>query len=224
MANFWRHRSPDRMCWCHVHLNHRQPSQIHRPYLFYFALHQSCHSQLPGSRRIRHFVPGRHVSPSINHHAWGCADKFRYSGTAAGLAGTARLLFGAVATAIFGNVTNGKYASQLSTRVAENVAQFNFPAANLKALAAAAKLNTAAAFKAVPGITPQIQAAAAHGNKEAYLDGAHLSYQVALAFGLLGCIAALFIPSIDSRKYTKKTVALQEADRKAIIEKKDVHA
>jgi hypothetical protein len=87
-------------------------------------------------------------------------------------------------------------------------------------LVAAAKLNTAAAYKTVPGITPQVIAAATLGNKEAYLSGAHLSYQVALAFGLCGCIAALFIPSIDERKYTKKTVALQEADRKALEDHK----
>jgi hypothetical protein len=100
------------------------------------------------------------------------------------------------------------------------VESYNFPEGNIAKLAAAAKLGTAAAFKAVPGITPQIQAAAVLGNRRAYLDGAHLSYQVALAFGLCGCIAALFIPSIDRRKYTDKTVALQEADRKAIYEKK----
>jgi hypothetical protein len=142
------------------------------------------------------------------------------SGTAAGLAGTARLLFGAIATAIFSNVTNGKYATSLPTSVRSNVQGLNFSAANMSKLIAAAKLNTAAAYKAVPGITPQVIAAATLGNKEAYLNGARLSYQVALAFGLCGCIAALFIPSIDSRKYTKKTVALQEADRKALEDHK----
>jgi hypothetical protein len=142
------------------------------------------------------------------------------SGTAAGLAGTARLLFGAIASAIFSNVTNGKYATSLAPSVRSNIAPFNFPTANISKLIAAAKLNTAAAYKAVPGTTPQIIAAATLGNKEAYLSGAHLSYQVALAFGLCGCIAALFIPSIDQRKYTKKTVALQEADRKALEDQK----
>jgi hypothetical protein len=90
----------------------------------------------------------------------------------------------------------------------------------MAALVAAARLGTPAAYEAVDGLTPEVQAAAALGNQQAYLSGAHLSYQVALAFGLCGCIAALFIPSIDSRKYTKKTVALQEADRKAVEAKK----
>jgi hypothetical protein len=141
-------------------------------------------------------------------------------GTAAGLAGTSRLLAGAVATAIFSNVTNNKYASTLPNSVRENVSRFNLPADTLKKLITAARLNTAAAYRAVPGITPAIQAAASLGNKQAYLTGAHLSYQVALAFGLCGVIAAFFIPSVDERKYTKKTVAVQQQDRKALEEKK----
>jgi hypothetical protein len=81
-------------------------------------------------------------------------------------------------------------------------------------------VGTTAAYATVPGVTAQVQAAATMGNKLAYLDGAKLSYLVALAFGLLGCIAALWIPDIDARKYTKKTVALQEKDREALEQKK----
>jgi hypothetical protein len=117
-------------------------------------------------------------------------------------------------------VTNNKYANTLPNQIRSAVARYNLPAASLAKLIPAAKLGTAAAFKAVPGITPAIQAAASYANKEAYLAGAHLSYQVALAFGLLGVIAALFIPSVDTRKYTDKTVAVQHADRKLLEEKK----
>jgi Fungal trichothecene efflux pump (TRI12) len=145
-------------------------------------------------------------------------------GTAAGLAGTARLLFGAVATAIFSNVTTNKYRSVLPGEVRSAVASLDIPSSSMAKLIAAAGANTAAAYKAVPGITPAIEVAATLANKQAYLTGAHLSYQVALAFGLLGCVAALFIPSIDHRKYTKKTVALQEADRRALEAGKGVGA
>jgi len=141
-------------------------------------------------------------------------------GTAAGIAGTSRLIFGAVAIAIFSNITNNKYGQTLGSQVAANVQGLGFDPTNIARLAAAARLNTAAAFAAVPGITPAVQAAAVLANRQAYLGGAHQSYQVALAFGLCGCIAAFFIPSVDRRKYTKKTVAIQEADRKAIETKK----
>ncbi|KAF2743842.1 MFS general substrate transporter [Sporormia fimetaria CBS 119925] len=141
-------------------------------------------------------------------------------GTAAGLAGTSRLLAGAVATAIFSNVTNNKYASVLGNQVRNNLATFDLSSDTITKLITAARLNTAAAYEAIPGISPAVQAAATLANKEAYLDGARLSYQVALAFGLCGVIAAFFIPSVDKRKYTSKTVAVQQADRKALNEKK----
>lgn len=140
-------------------------------------------------------------------------------GTAAGLAGTSRLLAGAIATAIFSNVTNNKYNASLSGAVLANVRSFNLPNETLARLVAAAKANTAAAYQGVPGITPGVRAAATLGNKQAYLEGAHLSYRVALAFGLLGVICAFFIPSIDERKYTGRTVAVQSKDRKALEEK-----
>ena len=140
-------------------------------------------------------------------------------GTAAGLAGTSRLLAGAVATAIFSNITNNKYGESLPGQVRSSLSGFNLSAETVTKLITAAKLNTAAAYKAIPGITPAVQAAATLANKKAYLTGAHLSYQVALAFGLCGVIAAFFIPTVDNRKYTRKTVAVQQADRKALGEK-----
>jgi hypothetical protein len=117
-------------------------------------------------------------------------------------------------------VTNNKYGTVLPNRIREAVATFDLPTESLTKLLAAARLNTAAAYNAVPGITPAIRAAATLANKESYLEGAHLSYQVALAFGLCGVIAAFFIPSVDERKYTKRTVAVQQKDRKALEEKK----
>lgn len=147
-------------------------------------------------------------------------------GTAMGLAGTSRLLGGAVAIAIFSNVTNGKYAEVLVPRISETVsgAGINIGTDMLARLVPAARTGAATAFAAVPGITPEIRDLALLGNKLAYIEGARLSYQVALAFGLLGCICALFIPNIDARKYTRKTVAVQQQDRKNLEEKKIVGA
>ncbi|CAA9957232.1 AraJ Arabinose efflux permease [Pyrenophora teres f. maculata] len=145
-------------------------------------------------------------------------------GTAAGLAGTSRLLAGAVATAIFVNVTNNKYEDVLQERVRANLSPFNLSSSTIARLVTAARANTAAGYAAIPGITPSIKAAAVLSNQEAYLEGAHLSYLVALAFGLLGVVAAFFIPSVDKRKYTSKTVAIQRRDRKELQERKSAGA
>lgn len=134
------------------------------------------------------------------------------------MAGTTRLIFGAVATAIFSNVTNNKYDSALLAQVTNSVSTLNFPSANLAKLAAAAKLGTTAAYNAVPGITPAIMAAATRANKLAYLEGTHLTFLVAMGFGFIACIAALFTVSIDTRKYTNKTMAVVEEDHKHLEE------
>jgi hypothetical protein len=123
---------------------------------------------------------------------------------------------------MFGNIANNRYADSLGPAIRDQIAGMGFNEQNMARLIAAARTNTAAAYAAVPGINAQIQAAATYANKEAYLKGTQMAYYVALAFGFLGCIIALFIPSIDERKYTKRTVAVQEADRKAMEDDKVV--
>lgn len=141
------------------------------------------------------------------------------SGTAAGLAGTARLMCGAVAVAIFSNITNNKYGNTLLGAITNHVQGLGFPSERLPQLAAAARLNTPAAYRSVQGATAEVIAAATFANKEAYLSGARLAYQVALAFGLIGCVCAWFIPSIDQRKLNTRTVAVQQKDQQYLQEK-----
>jgi Fungal trichothecene efflux pump (TRI12) len=133
-------------------------------------------------------------------------------GSASGIAGTSRLLFGAVATAIFSNVTTNKYKTELPGQIADGIKGLGFTGS----VASLVKAAIAGSYVGVAGLTPAVQAATVLANKQAYIKGAHESYLIALAFGLVGCICAFFIPSIDTRKFTKKTVALQESDRKQV--------
>lgn len=67
----------------------------------------------------------------------------------------------------------------------------------MPALLEAAALNTAAAYKAVPGITAQITAAAGLAVKQAYVTAFRTTYLVAIAFGAAAMVAAFFTLSID---------------------------
>jgi hypothetical protein len=124
-----------------------------------------------------------------------------------------------LATAIYSNIIGNKYGSVLPDTVARAVSGLGFPTENLAELVSAAKSGSVAAFKTVPGITPQIQEAAVLANKMAYLEGTRLVFLVAIAFGGIGIIACWFTESIDERKYTKKTVAVMETERKAMQQK-----
>lgn len=141
------------------------------------------------------------------------------SGIASGIAGTTRLIFGAMATAIFSNILNNEYTKILPSYVSSAALPLGYPAANMTKLAGAAKVGSAAAFKAVPGITPAIQAAAVKANKLAYLKGSQLVFYVAVAFGVIACVASLFTVSIDRRKYTKNTMAVLETEQRVVSDK-----
>jgi len=131
------------------------------------------------------------------------------------------LLFGAIATAIFSNTLNSEYVKQLPNYISRGATPLGFPAANMTKLATAVKAGTAAAYKAVPGLTPALQVAAVRANKLAYLKGAQLVLFVAVGFGIIACVAALFTVSIDRRKYTKNTMAVLENENRKLGDKED---
>jgi hypothetical protein len=113
------------------------------------------------------------------------------TGSAAGIVGISISTIGTVAITIFSNVTNNKYAGSVSPAVVCNIDRLRFNTANLTKLVVAVVL--------------------AQGSLS---QGAHLSYRVALAFGLCGCIVH------PKHRYTNRTVALQEVHNKALEEKK----
>lgn len=131
------------------------------------------------------------------------------------------MIFGAMATAIFSNLLNNEYTKILPGRIAAVAAPLGFPAANMTKLISAAKVGSAAAYKAVPGLTPAIQTTVIRANKLAYLKASQLVFFVAVAFGIIATIAAFFTVSIDRRKYTKNTMAVQETERRRISEKEE---
>ncbi|KAF2496742.1 MFS general substrate transporter [Lophium mytilinum] len=135
-------------------------------------------------------------------------------GVACGIAGTARLLMGATATAIYSSILSNEYSEKLPGEVTNAVKNLGFPPANIPKLIAAAKLGTAKAYAAVPGITPAIEGAIALANKEAYLQAFHVVFLASLAFGCIGVVAAFFTESVDTRKYTKRTFAVVENEHK----------
>jgi hypothetical protein len=84
-----------------------------------------------------------------------------HSGIAVGLVGTFRLLGGSIATAIYNSIINNSFASALPDQVREQISGLDFPSSNIPELIAAALKNTAATYKAVPGISASVTAAAA---------------------------------------------------------------
>lgn len=84
----------------------------------------------------------------------------------------------------------------------------------MSALIAAAKLNTAAAYAKVPGITPEVIAKAGFAAKLAWVDSFKLVWYVALAFGGLSIIAACCTRSIDPKQMNNSRAVVLENEKK----------
>jgi hypothetical protein len=133
-----------------------------------------------------------------------------HSGIAVGLAGTFRLLGGSIATAIYTSIINNGFESALPDQVREQISSLDFPSSNIPALIAAASKNTAAAYKAVPGISASITAAAALAVKKSYVLAFRTTYLAAIGFGCAAIIAAFFTKDIDrGMKNSNRAVKLE---------------
>lgn len=124
------------------------------------------------------------------------------SGVANGLASTFRLMGGAVATAIYSAILANRFADRLPVKMAPVIQSNNIPSSAIPELLAAAAVNTAEAYEAVPGISPRIITEAVMAVKFAYVDAFRLVYLVAIAFGVLAIIAASFTRTIPKERKT----------------------
>jgi hypothetical protein len=138
------------------------------------------------------------------------------SGIAVGLAGTFRLLGGSIATAIYTSIINNGFSSALSTQLTNEISGLSFPASSYSALLKAAAINTAAAYKAVPGITAPVIAAAGLAVKKAYVLAFRTTYLAAIGFGIAAIVAAFFTMDIDVKKKSGERAVRLENEEKVV--------
>lgn len=125
---------------------------------------------------------------------------------------------GAIGVAIYSTILSDTYSSQLKDNIAGVVKSANLPSSETPKLIKAAAVNTAAAYKAVPGITANIVSMCRLAVKEAYAHAFGLVWYSALAFGAVALIAALFIRSIPTERKTGERAVHLENERPIIDE------
>lgn len=133
-------------------------------------------------------------------------------GVAVGLAGTFRLMGGAVATAIYTAILSSRFTEVLPSQMTDAIKSAGVPFSEqlLAGLVKAGQANTAAAYNAVKGITPALAAAAALATKLAYVQAFRLVYLVAIGFGGAAIIAAMCTTSTDrAKKNNERAVILK---------------
>jgi hypothetical protein len=139
-------------------------------------------------------------------------DLILNSGVAIGLVSTFRLIGGAVASAIFSSVQGNKYGQVLPSYISRAAENSGFTG-SLPALVAAAATNKAAAYNQIPGMTPDVIAAAQLAVKEANVESYSLVFKVAIAFCCIGIMAALATKSVDVHKKSNERAVVLENEK-----------
>jgi hypothetical protein len=131
------------------------------------------------------------------------------SGVSQGILSTARLIGGAIATAIYTAVQQNQYIALFPKKIAKAVQAGNFTG-SLPALLKAAANGTAPAYAAVVGINNQTILAARGGVKQANAESFQLVYKVAVAFGGVALLIAFTTRNIPkSKKTNERAVRLE---------------
>ncbi|RAH43495.1 trichothecene efflux pump [Aspergillus brunneoviolaceus CBS 621.78] len=120
-------------------------------------------------------------------------------GLASGFLGSAKQIFGTIATAIYVAILQNRITANLPTTVTHAATKAGLPSSSLTDLLEAVAAGTSAALEAVPGMTTKILAAVADAEKTAYAMSFRTVFCVSIAFGGLSIIASLFSREVDTR-------------------------
>lgn len=137
----------------------------------------------------------------------------RLIATATGVTTSARAVAATVSTAI--------YAAVLTNRLNENIGNYVTEAALAAGLPSSSIEKFVAAFVAgnpllgVAGVTPAVIAAASHALSQAFADSIRVVYIIAAPFGVLACIACLFLGNLRNTMTYRVDAPVEDLHAKA---------
>lgn len=118
-------------------------------------------------------------------------------GLACGFQISCRNVLGTIATAIYLTVLANRNLVNIPREVRTAAEAAGLSNSAIPKAIAAAEAGTAAAYAAIPGITPAIQTAISHAAAVAQSQSFRTMFLISLAFGLTSVIASFFITDMD---------------------------
>lgn len=119
-------------------------------------------------------------------------------GISGGLAGVSRFAGGAIAISVYTTILSNVQAKWAGILLPAAVTAAGLPASSVAALAAALPLG-AAALQNVPGVTPQVLAAAGAAVQQSYVHGLRTTALSSLSFGIVAIIACALTNDIGHK-------------------------
>lgn len=123
--------------------------------------------------------------------------------------------------AVFVAILNNKVPSEIASQVPIAAMAAGLPSSSLEDLFAAITAGTADSMESVPGISTKITSAVSQSLSDSYAAAYAYVYYAAVAFGILGLIAALCMKDYDSllTSHVSRTIG-QEGKLSSISEDK----
>ena len=133
----------------------------------------------------------------------------RYLGLAYGIIGQFRCAGGAMGTAIISTIVNGKVGTTMPTYLIDAVAPLGLPnpQSAVPLFIAAFTSGDLALTAAIPGISPEIVAAAQSAFQYGYAYAFRIAYLAIIPFGVVATVCGCFV--LDPSKYLTRHVAVR---------------
>ncbi len=113
--------------------------------------------------------------------------------TATAVTTSSRAVAATVFTAIYAAAFTTRLDKKLPNYVAKSAVEAGLSASKVPAFIKALTSQNSAALAAIPGVTPTIIGAALTALKQAFADSLRVVYLIAIPFGVIACLACLFL-------------------------------
>jgi hypothetical protein len=134
--------------------------------------------------------------------------------TATALFVSSRAIAAAVFTAIYAAAFQTRLKDKLPAYIAKAVVQAGLPLTSVPAFIEALATGDVAALPKIPGVTSAIIAAGITALKQAFADSVRVVFIIAAPFGVVACIACLFLGDLKSTMNYKVDAPLEDLTSK----------
>ena len=134
--------------------------------------------------------------------------------TATALTVSCRAIAAVVFTAIYAATFGNRFEVKLPAYVAEAVLKAGLPVTSVKPFVQALAAGNMQALSTIPGIKPEIIGAGVGALKHAFADSIRVIYIIAAPFGILACIASLFLGDVKKTMNYRVDAPMEEMKAK----------
>ncbi|KAF2102319.1 MFS general substrate transporter [Rhizodiscina lignyota] len=146
-----------------------------------------------------------------------CIDDQREIGTATGVGGSSRSFISTICSTVYTVILSNRLAQTIPAQVPPALVAAGLPTSSVADFLTAIAAGTPAAWSAVKGLTPQIQAIGVRAYQQANSDAYKTVFLSTIAFSGIGVILSIFCPNVDHLLSSDVAVTLRERGTERVV-------